>query len=150
VQFALPEAVERLRAAPSEALFLLNAADPADLFGGEFSSAVGEAREFGAEGEPDAPLFRFARLPSTHLALWRGQPILLFEDNGDRLTVAPDIPPQVLQQALAAYLGRPVTPRRVVVSTWNGAPVQGSQGQAILKALGFQNLPSGMEWRGAL
>ncbi len=174
-QFALPEAVERLRAAPGDAVFLLNAADPANIYGGDIALPSGHtsppratapvppaapnstedppvAAPFtGASSPPidvpSAPL-RFARLPSTHLALWRGAIAVLFEDNGDRLTAAPGLPPEVLRHALAAYLNRPASPRRIVVSTWNGTPVHGSPGQPLLRSLGFQNTPSGMEWRG--
>jgi ATP-dependent Lhr-like helicase len=166
-QFALPEAVERLRAAPGDAVFLLNAADPANIYGGDIAlptvhtspPSSTEPMPPAAPNSPDAPpvaapftgaspTLRFARLPSTHLALWRGAIAVLFEDNGDRLTAAPGLPPEVLRQAFAAYLDRPAAPRRIVVSTWNGAPVHGSPGQPLLKSLGFQNTPSGMEWRG--
>ena len=75
VQFALPEAVEALRAArnriaaetsPDDAPIVLSAVDPACIYG--------------AEGLDDAPAF--ARLPSTHVVMWRGRPILVAEDSG--------------------------------------------------------------------
>jgi ATP-dependent Lhr-like helicase len=128
-QFALPQAVERLREAPDDAVIVLNAADPANVFGG----ALGETP-------------RFARVPSTHLALLRGQPVVVFEDRGGRITTLPDVAPEVLERAVRAYLQRPHTPSRVVVSEWNGARVSASAGQAVLRALGFKNTPAGMEW----
>jgi ATP-dependent helicase Lhr and Lhr-like helicase len=131
VQFALPEAVEQLRAAPDEAVVILNAADPANVFGGEFHDV-------------DTP--RFARLPSTHVALIGGQPLLVFEDNGSRLTSLPGAAPEELQRALSAYLQRPYGPRRVSVAAWNGEPIGHSPHRALLRHLGFQNTPSGMEW----
>jgi ATP-dependent Lhr-like helicase len=131
-QFALPEAVEALRAPAGGDVFVLSAADPANVFGGEA----------GGEGAP-----RFARVPSTHVALEQGRPVVIFEDNGERLTALPDTGPEVLRRAVEAYLSRPHAPRRVIVSRWNGEPVLGSAGQPLLKALGFQATPSAMEWR---
>jgi ATP-dependent Lhr-like helicase len=128
-QFALPDAVERLREAPDEAVIVLNATDPANVFGG----ALGEAP-------------RFARVPSTHLALLRGQPVMVFEDRGNRITTLPDVPPEVLERAFQAYLTRPHAPSRIVVSEWNGARVSASAGQAMLRAIGFKSTPAGMEW----
>jgi ATP-dependent Lhr-like helicase len=130
-QFAVPEAVEALRAAPQADVIVLNAVDPANVYGGDL-------------GQENGP--RFARVPSTHVALSGGQPLVVFEDNGDRLTPWPDVASELAQRALQAYLARPGVPRRVVVSQWNGAPVLGSPGQGLLKALGFQNTPTGMEW----
>jgi hypothetical protein len=102
-----------------------------NIFGGEYR-------------ELDAP--RFSRVPSTHLALLHGRPLAVFEDNGNRITALPGVTPDQSRQAVAAYLARPSAPRRVVVDSWNGAPVLGSDGQALLAALGFQNTPGGMEW----
>ncbi len=138
LQFALPQAVEQLRAASeSDELVVLNASDPATVFGGELK---------------DIPL-RFARIPSTHVVLWRGQLVLVAEDNGERLTTPPDIAPPdlapgVIGRALQAYLARPAarTARHVVVSEWNGEPVIGSEGQLLLETLGFYRAPNGMEW----
>jgi ATP-dependent Lhr-like helicase len=133
VQFALPEAVEKLRAASSsadDALVVVNAADPANVFGGELGNAP-----------------RFARVPSTHCVLWRGQPVVVVEDNGERLTTIRDLPREVIERALQAYLARPNVPRQVVVKRWNGEEVWGSAGQEILEALRFYRTPTGMEWR---
>ena len=129
VQFALPEAVEKLRAAGTlgGAVTLLNAMDPANVFG----------------GDSDGP--RFARVPSTHVALLSGQPVAVFEDNGERITTMPDAAADVIQRAVAEYLARPFAPRRQTVTSWNGAPVLGGAGKTILGALGFRNTPGGME-----
>jgi ATP-dependent Lhr-like helicase len=132
-QFALPEAVERLRASSAsadDALIVLNAADPATLLGAEL---------------PNVPL-RFARLPSTHCVLWRGQPILVAEDNGERITTVSSSEPDALRRALQAYLARPNAPRHSVVALWNGAPVLGSAGEPLLQSLDFHRTPTGMEW----
>lgn len=128
-QFALPEAVERLRAAGGgAAVTILCAADPANVYGSE------------TLGGP-----RFARLPSTHVALAGGRPVAIFADSGERATTLPDAPEETLVVAVQAYVGRPNAPRRIRISSWNGAPVLGGPGAAILKAAGFDRAPGGME-----
>jgi ATP-dependent Lhr-like helicase len=138
VQFALPEAVEALRAArnrvteepsPDDAPIVLSAVDPACIYG--------------TEGMNDAPAF--ARLPSTHVVMWRGCPILVAEDSGARLTVAGDAAPELHSRALQVYLSRPNAPRRVTVNHWNGVPVLDSAGLVVLQALGFDRTPTGLE-----
>jgi ATP-dependent Lhr-like helicase len=138
VQFVLPEAVEALRAARNriteessldDALIVLSAVDPACLYG--------------AEGLDAAPAF--ARLPSTHVVMWRGRPILVAEDSGARWTAAADASPGALDRALLAYLARPNAPRRLTVSTWNGIPVLDSPGGPIFQAHGFSRIPTGLE-----
>jgi len=133
IQYAQPDAVERLRAAaatPDDALIVINASDPANLWSGETGDEA----------------WRVAQLPSTHLVLSSGRPLLVAEDNGERLRTAAAATPDQLRRAVAAYLTRPFAPRRVQVNSWNGAPILGSAGQAILHELGFQRLPAGMEW----
>ncbi len=140
LQFALPEAVEKLRAsaeAADEGVTVINAVDPINLFGGEMSDGP-----VTAAGEP----LRFARLPSTHVALWRGRPVLVAEDGGDRITTLQGAELTVVQRALQAYLTRPHAPRHLLVTTWDGRPVDGSAGRALLQALGFYRVPAGMEW----
>jgi ATP-dependent Lhr-like helicase len=138
VQFALPEAVERLRErasqlAGADALIPLVAVDPALIH----SALAG------------LPL-PFSRVPSTHVVVWRGQPVLVAEDNGERLTAPDDLPPELIRRALEAYLARPNAPRRMAVAQWNAAPILGSPGQALLQQFGFTRTPSGMErWVGA-
>ena len=134
IQYAQPEAVEQLRAAATapddDALIVINASDPANVWSGETGDEA----------------WRVAQLPSTHLVLSRGQPVLVAEDNGERLRTAADATPDQVRRAVSAYLTRPFAPRRVQVNAWNGAPILGSAGQVILQALGFQRLPAGMEW----
>jgi ATP-dependent Lhr-like helicase len=139
IQYALPEAVEQLRAAGSVTaagsasapqLYVLNATDPANLFGGETSEV------------------KFARVPSTELALSDGQPVLLAQDSGARLTVlrgAGLIHELTLRAALRELFTRPAAPRHAIVTEWNGGPVLGSAGEALLKELGFYRMPKGME-----
>lgn len=136
IQYALPEAVEQLRAAAppeDDELVLVNAVDPAFL-----RAAYAPASEPTPGAVP-------ARVPSSHLVLWQGKPILVAEDNGERLTV-PEGQPERVRRALSLYLGRPDAPRRIVVSQWNGAPVLGSPGASLLESLGLYRAPNGMEW----
>ncbi len=130
LQYALPTAVELLREPADEALIVLNACDPANLWSG---------------GGGDEGL-RTAQLPSTHLLLCGGRPLLAAEDHGARLRPAAGADEASLRRALTAYLARPGAPRRIETTSWDGAPVLGSAGQPLLQALGFQRLPNGMEW----
>jgi ATP-dependent Lhr-like helicase len=141
VQFALPEAVEALRAARArldsaatedEAPVVINATDPSNIYGAEGRQAAAGL----------APTF--ARLPSTHLVLWRGQPILVAEDHGAQWMAA-EVPTDALASGLRAYLARPNAPRRMTAYTWNGMPVLDSPGCALLQAHGFSRTPSGLE-----
>ena len=144
VQFAAKDAVEMLREVgrggvippasaarelggetpPLREFVVINATDPANIFGGEWG---------------DAP--RFARVVSTHLVLSRGQPIVIAEDNGERIVAHGEV--DAITRALQTYLER--ASRRVVVKQWNGATVRGSDGEAILQSLGFYRTPMGME-----
>lgn len=58
----------------------------------------------------------------------------------------PGTPAAVISQAVAAYRDRPAGARRLFVTRWNSGPVAAGEGQALLKALGFQNTPDGMAW----
>ena len=138
VQFALPEAVEALRAAR-------NRIDPEASLGDTpiVLSAVDPACIYGAEGLDGASAF--ARLPSTHVVMGRGSPILVAEDNGARLSVAEDAIPELTSRALQAYLSRPNAPRRLTVTHWNGVPVLDSPGALPLQAHGFSRTPNGLE-----
>lgn len=138
MQFALPEAVEQLRAcaaAPADALVVLNATDPANVFGSELQDDL--------PSTADVP--QVARVPSTHLVLWRGQPIVMAEENGHRIRTRQDADQAVLRRALQAYLARPNASHHIAVREWNGEPVLGSLGEPLLQSLGFDRTPSGME-----
>jgi ATP-dependent Lhr-like helicase len=152
LQFALPEVVERLRslagAAPTateteqEPLVVLNACDPANLYG-----PLWEAAPLTAQGKP----LTFARIPSTWLVLARGLPMLLVEETGGALTTTQGGTAGLIQRALHAWLEhiRPFE-SRISVMRWDGAPVLGSPGQPILEALGFYRDYPGMTWVGRM
>jgi ATP-dependent Lhr-like helicase len=140
LQFALPEAVEKLRASADssdDAVIVVNATDPLNLYGGEWADGP-----MAAGGEA----LRFARLASTHCMLWRGQPVLVAEDGGERFTGLRGVEPVVMKRALQAYLTRSHLSRHVLVTHWDGRPVHGSEGGRLLLELGFYRVPSGLEW----
>jgi ATP-dependent Lhr-like helicase len=147
VQFALPEAVERLREwtrtpaqqgdgpapdhVPGEAadLVLMNASDPANLFGPALAGDQEQAHD---------PA-RFVRIPSNHVVLLRGRPVLLLEAGGERLTTLPDLPAGTLRQALTLavrHIGH--AQRRLALSEWNGEPIIDSSLAPILEQAGFR------------
>jgi ATP-dependent Lhr-like helicase len=141
VQFALPEVVERLRAgagAEDEALVLMNACDPANLYG---PAGVGEVQTAAR-----APL-GFARIPSTWLVLRRGLPVLLVEDTGAQMTTMQGADDGVIHRAVEMWLHHVAGfEARVTVMGWNGAPMLGSPGQALLETAGFYRDYPGMTW----
>jgi ATP-dependent Lhr-like helicase len=149
IQYALPEAVESLRAARDDvddAVVLLNATDPANLFGGETS--VGPLTAGGGA-------LRFSHLPSTYVAFWRGQPIVLAENSAASLTTTQAATDELVRAALAMLVehvtaagGLCSAPRRITVSEWNGEPVLRSPGQPLLEAVGFYRDSPAMTWDG--
>jgi ATP-dependent Lhr-like helicase len=142
VQFALPEVVELLRAGATktidqdEPVILLNACDPANLYG-----PAGELLL--TSGEPLA----FARIPSTWLAQQRGQPVLLIGDSGTDLKTTQEADAAQVRRALQAWVTHAGGfELRLSVSTWNGQPVLGSAGQSLLEAAGFYRDYTAMTW----
>jgi ATP-dependent Lhr-like helicase len=142
IQYAMPEAVEALRAAatPPAALpdlIVLNATDPANIYGGE--APLGSV--FQPEEWP-----RFHRVPSTHVVTANGRPVLVAEDGGVRITVPGEIGAGVVQRAMETYLNRPGAARRVTVESWSGEAALGGPAEKILRPLGFSRVPNGLEW----
>jgi ATP-dependent Lhr-like helicase len=143
VQFALPEVVERLRAAGGSAHrpddpepVVLNACDPANVYGATIDSGP----QTGA-GEPLA----FARIPSTWLVLQRGWPVVLAEDTGARMTLVHGASPDDVRWGLEALLAHLITIQpRVTVTSWNGTPVLDSPGRPLLESLGLYRDYPGM------
>jgi ATP-dependent Lhr-like helicase len=148
IQFALTDVVELLRAANrdrgrengrpapgdgvSAPLAVLNAADPAQLFGGD------------AFGGP----LRFQRVASSAVALHAGQPIAVMEDNGAEITSLPDHPALVSALRALAQWWKPRGGGRVRVERWHGEPVLESAGVSVLEAAGFVREYGGMLWIG--
>jgi ATP-dependent helicase Lhr and Lhr-like helicase len=142
-QFALPEAVERLRAAretESEsggdaAVCLVAACDPANPYGSILPAPEGLR----------------GRAPTTYLVLEAGRPVLALEAGGKRLTpldegLAAD--PVRLSRALAgvkSLLAGPRvagSPRRIDVEYWGEQPIYEAPVAESLQALGFERAPA--------
>jgi ATP-dependent Lhr-like helicase len=163
VQFALPPVVEELRGlgsalhgstptsptdqpltraphSPPDPLVLLNACDPANLYGPALVDGP-----FRFDGQP----ITFARIPSTWLVLQRGLPILLIEGNGAQLTTGQGADDGQLSQAIACWLQHLTHfERRLTVERWNEQPILGSAGQPLLEAVGFYREYPVMVWAG--
>ncbi|MCB0097105.1 MAG: hypothetical protein KDE46_15355, partial [Caldilineaceae bacterium] len=147
LQFALPEVVEQLRDAAStyadsayvdDALVLLSACDPANLYG----PALEDGPRM-ANGEP----LTFARIPSTWLVQQRGFPVLLIEDTGSSLQTIQGADEGAASAALTVWLAHLARfASRVSVERWNGESVLNGPGQAVLEAVGFYRDYDGMSW----
>ncbi|HEX7290442.1 MAG TPA: DEAD/DEAH box helicase [Conexibacter sp.] len=136
-QFALPGAVERLRAqkAPEEAAPLVVAAtDPAQPYG----AALPWPKRDG-EGAGRRP----SRTPGALVVLAGSEPVLYLERGGRALQslVPPDDPrlPQALQ-ALADH-ARAGRIRRIALEKVDGEPVMGTPWEAALAEVGFRAGP---------
>lgn len=173
IQFSLPEAVEDLRAwrrpdaEGADELVLLNACDPASVYGpGTWNDRAARRPEGQGEGEeatdtdnaPDlsAPLaLRFSRLPSNYYVMWRGQPIVLYEHGGEAWSAVRGLHEgrlreaiEMLRQHLTARGGLCGESRRLRVATWNGEPPVGAAAQSLLESLGFRRETPAMVWDG--
>jgi ATP-dependent Lhr-like helicase len=143
LQFALPEAVERLRAVRDGGrtdlpLVVMNACDPANLYG--------PSRDDLPLTQDGAPL-AFSRVPSTWLALHRGLPVLIARDHFANLVTVQGADEAIVQQGLSALLGHISRfEYRVTVQRWNGSSVLGSPGQMLLERVGFYRDYPGMAW----
>ncbi|MFN2243871.1 MAG: hypothetical protein ACK2U2_16370, partial [Anaerolineae bacterium] len=164
VQFALPEAVERLRqwtrpassraaagdrAASDDAvdgeLVVLNACDPVNVFGP--ARDLGPAGPDGAAQEHDPA--RFTRIPANYVVLLRGRPVLLLETGGERATSLPDLPPGTLRRALEAAAGHlGATLQRLTLREWNGQAILDSPAAPLLEEVGFRREALVYLWEG--
>ncbi|MGQ9684267.1 MAG: Lhr family helicase, partial [Anaerolineae bacterium] len=143
-QFALPEAVERLRTlrstanAEEEAPVVLGAWDPA-LFAGPRLLA-------GLTSLTGSPL---VRRPSSYAVLLRGRPLLWLERHGLAVAAPKDASDAEcvagLSAAFAAISAR-TGRRRLAVATWNGTPALGSPAQPLLEAAGCYPHAPVLEW----
>jgi ATP-dependent Lhr-like helicase len=133
-QFAHPDAVERLRAMRDRRAGLVRLVamtDPANPHGAIV---------------PLPEEQRLARLPSSHLVLIDGAPVLACESYGKRLTPLAPLDDGALRQALGCLhqlLDGPagMRRRRIEVESWDGEPATTSSVAPILEELGFQRGP---------
>ncbi len=159
VQFALPEAVERLRewtkpdAPGAEELVLLNACDPANLFGralpvAEIEGDSTPAGEAGPEEEAKDPA-RFMRIPANYLVLLHGRPVLLLELGAEQVTVLAGLPEETSERALRLAVEHVAAGlRRFSLRRWNGEPILDSPAAPLLERLGFRREALVYIWEG--
>jgi ATP-dependent helicase Lhr and Lhr-like helicase len=119
---------------PEDAVFWMNAADPASLCG---------------IGLPALKSGLPSRIPSTHLVYRGRRPVLVSRRNGGALDIAvpPDDPrlPECLR-FLKALLGREFLPEKsLLVEKINGRSAIGSEYSGALKAFGFRGYYKGLE-----
>ncbi len=134
MQYALPEAVERLRhhrsagPLPGEVV-LINASDPANPFG------PGTEMPFGTS--------RSSRSASSYLAIAGGELVLLAELHGSRLWSSPAAPAAVLKEALQRLIELTRLPetlrpfQRIDVEACNGTKPMLDPLASILQEAGF-------------
>ncbi|MBL7201755.1 MAG: DEAD/DEAH box helicase [Anaerolineae bacterium] len=143
VQFALADAVERLRAlrdseGDDPELVVMSACDPANLFGPAIDDGPCTTK-----GEP----LVFARVPSTWLVQHRGLPVLVAGGGGAHLTLTQGIEDGLIQRALQALLDHLARfEHHVTVETWNGDPVLDGGDRSLLEAVGFRRDYPAMTW----
>jgi ATP-dependent Lhr-like helicase len=147
-QFALPEAVERLRAAaeedPEGPFVVMAAGDPANAH-------VLELR--GAERDPLGRPHGHAALLVTH----RGVVVLAVEGRGRRVSVRPASSEETVVLAARAWLAhvgqsQASTRRRrdITVETIDGTPAIGSPYADALRGAGFRLTSEGLRWYAAI
>jgi len=136
-QFALPEAARQLHelAVPSMSqapMVLVHSLDPANLYGAGAPLELGE--------ECSRP---FLRRAGNWLVLRGGKPVLVIEQQGQRLTPMPNVGPAELAAAAACLPAllqngqqRGIR-NKLTVEEWNGQPVTATPGKDLLEAAGF-------------
>jgi ATP-dependent helicase Lhr and Lhr-like helicase len=133
-QFALPGAVDRLRAGPATGLVVVSATDPANPYGGVLPW-------------PDVEDIRLARDAGAYALLLDGE-LVGFLDKGRRGLNLFDVTPErfgEVSRALAEVAGRH---RRLTLVTVNGQPAPTSPLAAPLSEWGFATAPRGLTYRG--
>jgi hypothetical protein len=133
MQFASPEAVERIRrvhgATTPGTIILLNACDPMNPYGNGVDLPFSGARN--------------VRTPSSYYACAGGIPVLLAELNGERLFTAPDAGPEIITEALRSLMEltrrpTPIRPfRQIHVRACNGTTPATDPIAPLLSQLGF-------------
>ena len=160
LQYALPEALDSLRqwsradAPGRDALVLLNAADPALVYG-RMDQTIDPAPDAEATGPLAEEALVFARIPSNYVVLANGVPVIVFEQGGGRWQSLAGVSLELIERAVSLMLmhltrttGRPRVTAPISVSTWNGGSPLDSDVGDVLAALGFRRDTPGMVWDG--
>lgn len=160
VQFALPEAVEQLRAVSGRggeeprradgvgSVVVMNACDPANVWG-PASLGNGTAASVAGASTANASPSRlaFARVPTTWLVQYRGLPVLVAEDTAARIRVAPGRDDGLIRDGLTALVDHLSNfASSLAVEIWDGVPVLESHGASLLESLGFYPDHPRMTW----
>ena len=133
-QFALPGAVDRLRAGPDTGLVVVAATDPANPYGGGLPW-------------PDVEGTRLARDAGAYVLLLDGE-LVGFLDKGRRGLTLIDVTQErfgEVSRALADVAGRHA---KLTLVTVNGQPAPASPLAAPLSEWGFATAPRGLTYRG--
>ncbi len=147
-QFALPEAAHMLQEQVGPirqppAPILLHSLDPANLYG---TGAPLDILLLEGGTRP------FQRRLGNWLILDAGQPALLIEQQGKRLTALPSARRETLRLAVALLPGivgkhQLRDPRhKLTVETWNEQPVTSTEGKELLEEAGFVRDYQAMTW----
>lgn len=144
-QFALPGAVERLRAVEHEehAPLVLSAVDPAQPYGATLPWPPFRSDDAAAPDTPARSSRRPARVAGAHVVLSGGEPVLFLERSGRALqTLVADDDPR-LEPALCAIVDEVHQGRikRVALEQVDGVAAMVSPLAPVLVALGFQEGP---------
>ena len=147
-QFALPDAVEQLRAAAADdekagaAAVAFAASDPANIFA--------------IPGAGDGDALTRPRGAGAVLVTVHGRIVLAAEGHGSRLRIRDGTEPERLHRALAALVAwlaerRGAGRRRsIVVESINGEPVAASAWRVVLETAGFRSHPNGLRFYGTV
>jgi ATP-dependent Lhr-like helicase len=142
VQYALPDIVDQLRAfrdhVDSEQLVVMNAADPANLYGPQRDDLP-----LMADGAPAV----FSRIASNYIVQHKGLPLIIATNQGGSLRTLDGADNVLLQQGLLALFKHLSTfMPRLTIEKWNGQPILESNGQVLLESVGCYRAYPGMEW----
>jgi ATP-dependent Lhr-like helicase len=164
-QFALPDAVERLRLAAAEAaepgsapFVVMAASDPANPYSLPPDPIALAARAAGdagaAETAPRPPALTRPRGRGALLVTRAGRVAIAAEGRGRRIDIAPDLSPDEVAaaaRALGAYVARTASTARgseLVVESIGGASALASPHAAALRTAGFRVETGGLRWWG--
>ena len=142
-QFALPDAVEMLRAAasdPAAPLIVIRASDPANAYS--------------LRTEPPRAIHERPRGRDALLVMRGGHVLLASEGRGKRISVAPEIPDNELSAATRALVralqDANSATRDLIVETIDGRPAVTSPRAPAFAAAGFRATPSGLRYYASL
>ncbi|HWE43764.1 MAG TPA: DEAD/DEAH box helicase [Gemmatimonadaceae bacterium] len=142
-QFALPEAVEMLRAAatdPGAPIVVIRASDPANPY-----SLAADTRR---------PMHERPRGRDALLVMRGGRVLLASEARGKRISVAPEISDNELSAAgralVRALQGASPATRDLIVETIDGRPAVTSPRGPAFAAAGFRATPAGLRYYASL